>query len=218
MRKLTIEFEPLEWAEGNNDPQFEHIHSYKVLETLKMDFEKATFVDLIECTLKDGVSIDDLVNFGNMEILNVLRSEGNTHTCLVKGTQSLDAGQSYDELDLDLIWTTPSLISPDRMIVSCIGAQENLLKFIALVKEHGGRVINMSFQKAMYQSQDLLEILTEKQREILITANKHGYYDYPRKIKSEDLAKKVDISRATLVEHLRKAELRIMKEILSGQS
>jgi len=85
-----------------------------------------------------------------------------------------------------------------------------------ILKENG-QFLNMSFQKATYQSQDLLNVLTDKQREILSSANKHGYYDYPRKIKSEDLAKKVKISRTTLVEHLRKAEGRIMKEILTGQ-
>jgi len=216
MRKMTLEIEPTDHTMKELAPQFEQIHSYEVLDTLKIDYEKGQYVDLIECTLKDGVSIDDLDSIGNMKVLNVLGSRGSKHTCLVKGMESLDPGNSYKDIDLDLIWSKPSIISENRITVSCIGDQQNLLKFIELVKRHVGRIANMTFQKAVYQNQDILKVLTEKQREIIITASKHGYYEYPRKINSEGLAKKVNISRATLVEHLRKAEGRIIMEIAGG--
>jgi predicted DNA binding protein len=74
----------------------------------------------------------------------------------------------------------------------------------------------MTFKKAAYQKHDIISILTDKQKEILIAANKHGYYDYPKKINSEQLAKKVNLSKATLVQHLRKAEGRLMANIFAG--
>jgi predicted DNA binding protein len=135
---------------------------------------------------------------------------------LVRGQHSLDPGNSYKELDLDLIWSKPSIISQDRITVSCIGAQQSLLKFIELVRNNVGRITNMTFKNAVYQNQNILSVLTEKQRDIILTAQKYGYYEYPRKINSQGLAKKVNISRATLVEHLRKAEGRIIKEIAGG--
>ena len=213
-----MEIEPNEDTRRNYGSQFENIYSYEVLETLKIDFEKGVYVDLIECTMKENISISDLDSIGNMEILNVLGSHGNKHTCLVKGKESLDPGQSYGDLDLDLIWTKPSLISPDRIIISCIGSQESLMKFIDLMKKHGGEITKMTFQKAAYQNQDILKVLTDKQREVMTTAHKFGYYKYPRKINTEGLSKKVNITRATLVEHLRKAEVRILDEILTGYS
>jgi hypothetical protein len=216
MRKLTLEIEPDERSRQELAPQFEKVYSYEVLETLKIDYEKGQYVDLIECLLKEGVSIDELDSIGEMEVLNVLGSHGAKHTCLVRGQHSLDPGNSYKELDLDLIWSKPSIISENRITVSCIGAQQSLLKFIDLVKNNVGKIANMTFRNAVYQNQNILSVLTEKQKDIILTAQKFGYYEYPRKINSEGLAKKVNISRATLVEHLRKAEGRIITEIAGG--
>ncbi|HVQ01679.1 MAG TPA: helix-turn-helix domain-containing protein, partial [Candidatus Thermoplasmatota archaeon] len=121
----------------------------------------------------------------------------------------------FTEFDLDLIFTTPCIISYEKHIYSIIGTQENLSTFIEQFKKYG-KILNMTFKKAAYQKHDILSVLTEKQREILVAAQKYGYYDYPKKISSELLSKKVNISRATLVQHLRKAEGRILAEIMAG--
>ncbi|MCD4843979.1 MAG: helix-turn-helix domain-containing protein, partial [Methanosarcinales archaeon] len=51
---------------------------------------------------------------------------------------------------------------------------------------------------------------------IIIAANKYGYYDYPKKINSQQLSQKVKLSKSTLIQHLRKAEGRIMANISAG--
>ena len=212
MRQIIIEIEPSDETKERQKNIFQHIYSYEVLEMLKMDYGEGIYVDLIECQLKEDVSIHDLEFIGNMEILSIVGSEGNKHTCIVKGYES------YSELDLDLIYTTPSMISEDRIIVSFIGAQQNLMKFVEMVRSHVGEIINISFKQAAYQKQDILTILTGKQREVLAAAYKHGYYDIPRRISSERLSEKVNISKPTLMEHLRKAERRILAEIMAGHS
>jgi predicted DNA binding protein len=50
----------------------------------------------------------------------------------------------------------------------------------------------------------------------LIAAFKQGYYDLPRKINSEQLAKKLDLVSSTLVEHLRKAERRLLTGMIAS--
>jgi predicted DNA binding protein len=56
--------------------------------------------------------------------------------------------------------------------------------------------------------------LTERQRTVVLHALRAGYYEWPREVKSEELAADLGISRATLHEHLRKAEQRLLSEAL----
>ncbi len=214
MRKMTLEYEPYEKFKEIQRPIFEKIVSYEILDDLRNDWEEFISVDLIEIITRAGISIDDIRSIGTIEILNVLGSHGNKHICIAK---ELDPENTLEFFkDLDLITTKPNIITEDKITLSCIGDNENLNKFIDLINEHLGKVVNVSFQKATYRKQDILSILTEKQRDILLTADRYGYYEYPRKINSTQLSEKVSISKPTLVEHLRKAEIRIMKEILTG--
>jgi hypothetical protein len=216
MRKITLELEPNELMKKDVKPLFEIIHSLEVLEMLKIEWEDGIVVDLVEFVLKEPHSIHDQKSIGHYEILSVLKSEGNKHTCIVKYQNPDDYFGNFKEFDLDLIFTPPIVISEDKQIYSAIGGHKNLTRFIELMKQKVGKVVNMTFKKAVYQRQDLLSVLTEKQKEIMITAHKNGYYDYPKKINTEGLAKKVSISRATMVQHLRKAESRILTEIMDG--
>jgi predicted DNA binding protein len=50
---------------------------------------------------------------------------------------------------------------------------------------------------------------------VLIAAYKLGYYDVPRRITSEELAKKLDPVKSTLSAHVRKAERRLLTEMLN---
>jgi predicted DNA binding protein len=57
--------------------------------------------------------------------------------------------------------------------------------------------------------------LTDRQREVATEALARGYYDWPRKITNERLAEELGISRATLHEHLRKAECTLLSSALT---
>lgn len=59
-----------------------------------------------------------------------------------------------------------------------------------------------------------ISCLSPKQLNILKAAIERGYFDCPRRIDSRQLAKQVGISQSTLLEHLRKAQSKILKEIL----
>ena len=56
-------------------------------------------------------------------------------------------------------------------------------------------------------------LLTERQREVLDTAVKLGYYSVPRQATSTDVAEALDCAPSTASEHLRKIEARILSEL-----
>jgi predicted DNA binding protein len=218
MRKMTVELEPYEAIRAELRPMFDIIHSFEVLETMKIEWEEAIRVDLIECHLREELSIDEVSVIGDMEILSVLKSEGAKHTCLAKYAEPDESKDLFKQFDLDLINTTPFSVSDMKHTYSVIGDDDSLRRYVKLIKKIIGKIESMSFKRAAYQRHDILSVLTDKQRDVMLTAHNYGYYDYPRRMNSERLSEKVEISRSTMVEHLRKAEGRILREILTGYS
>ena len=144
-----------------------------------------------------------------------LKSEENKFLCLVKASYPNEFKEMLKKFALDIIWTTPLVLTEDKVVISCIGNEIDLKKFLDLIK-YTGEIKRISFQKASYEGSDILSCLTDKQKEALIEANKLGYYDYKRKTNLDNLSNKLDISKSTVAEHLRKAESRIISHILVG--
>lgn len=68
------------------------------------------------------------------------------------------------------------------------------------------KITNISFTK-------LLPDLTKSQKKALEIAINEGYYEYPKRVKMEALAKKMGISYSTFQAHLKKAEGKILPEV-----
>jgi predicted DNA binding protein len=215
MRTLTLEIDLFDNVKEEMAEVFAHVRSYQILETLKMDYREGICIEIMEFTLKEGASIHDIRTVGNMEILSVLKSVDSKHTCLIRYTEPEETKRQFQESDLGLIHTIPTIISPEKLTISMMGEQENLSDFVEMMK-NAGTIRKMSFRRTAYQKADLLNVLTDKQREVMVAAFKNGYYEYPKKIGSEALSKKVNISKPTLLQHMRKAEGRILQEIMTG--
>ena len=61
---------------------------------------------------------------------------------------------------------------------------------------------------------NILSSLTKSEREALFRAYRMGYFEWPKKANSEVISKSLGISKATFIEHLRKAEKKILDLIL----
>jgi len=66
-----------------------------------------------------------------------------------------------------------------------------------------------SAQTSTAQSQQTSQ-LSERQREVFELAQDEGYYMWPRETSATELANKLDISKTTFLEHLRKAEAKVL--------
>ena len=65
-------------------------------------------------------------------------------------------------------------------------------------------------------SLSLTSHLSPRQLIVLKAAVKGGYFDCPRRVDSRELAKQIGIAQSTLLEHLRKAQMKILREVLAS--
>jgi len=215
MRKMILEIKLNEQFLKNFNFLLDKIESVELLELLKLDFQKRIKMAIAAFNMNEGYTIEDIKVPDYVEIFNVLQKNGNRYICLIKAKYLKSLSSLAKQFNIDIIWDTPSIFTKDKMIVSVTGNEENLKKIHDLFKKVG-TVNKISFVKSLYNEQSILSCLTDKQREILIAAKKNGYYSYPRKINSQELSEKIGLSKPTVVQHLRKAEVRLVSNILTG--
>lgn len=122
-------------------------------------------------------------------------------------------------------------------LVRMMGSHELLLDLPALCLDRGGVEATIigddaAFERALEDVPDdiylelvetgdylprnerIVSKLTERQREILEVAVEQGYYEEPRNVTYGDIADTLGITTATVGEHLRKIEGKLIREIL----
>jgi len=92
-----------------------------------------------------------------------------------------------------------------------------LEKVYRFAKKHfGARLLKFKTEKLSdITITQLFPQLTSKQKRAMEIALSHGYYEYPKKITMEELAKIMKISYSTYQAHLKKAEARMMPALHS---
>lgn len=225
MRKMTVEVRPKDPLMGmpadaevlNQAVKhfMDRVESVRLIELLKMNFERGEETVIAEITMKAGYTANDLELPEVLGSLEVLKADGRTYTCFLRCViQDEFLLEKMREFDLDIIWTLPIYKSRDLHVYTCIGDAENLNRVLLLMSTYG-EIQNVIFEEATF-SNDPLSGLTRRQRDLLLAAKQYGYYEYPRRINSQQLAEKVGISKATAIEHLRKAEARLISTLLAG--
>jgi hypothetical protein len=216
MRKAIIQLKPNTLVRKMQKGIYDSVERIEGRELLKLDFERTTKMVITDLILRPGKVLDEIKFPKGVEILNVLKVEGNRYTVLMKAEAPGKKFKGFFKMfDLNLLYDVPFRASKDMILFSAIGENESINKLIKLLKLLG-EVEKISFTKATFSERDLLKVLTDKQRQIIIQAKKNGYYQYPRRINTQELSEKLGISKATTVEHLRKAEMRLMSNILEG--
>jgi predicted DNA binding protein len=74
----------------------------------------------------------------------------------------------------------------------------------------------IKIQKIENNNCNLIYELSKNQKQILDSAQKFGYYDYPRRITSEELSQKIGVDKNLTLKSLRKAEKQIISRLLKS--
>ncbi len=205
---------------------FEKVEYIEGKAILRINIETGVKIAVCDIKMKDGFTLEDAGFPEEWTILDVLKETDNTYTCLLKTEykEGIKFKQLYSEefftqirqlFGLDIIFDLPIILTEEKVVITFVVSNEIIKEFLDIVGQLG-EVKNVAFQPAAFSDYSILSCLTERQKEVIQTAKKSGYYDVPRKISTEELSKELGISTATTIEHLRKAEQRIITSILAG--
>jgi hypothetical protein len=191
----------IEWLEGTN---LFNIDPEQNSETV-MSVKKA---GVFKVKLKEGFDISDLID-PKMGSIEPLEEENGVITCFINvHIDGLPTGLIKSIDFNNMLISLPLYLSPEKFIVSFLGTSDSIKAYLNLLKS-----FEISYTASIQppdQFESNLSCLTDRQKVVILAARKFGYYDYPRRISSQGLADKLGISKSTMLEHLRKAEKRMI--------
>jgi DNA-binding MarR family transcriptional regulator len=110
----------------------------------------------------------------------------------------------------------PEFLDLDKMKVEVIGKEKEMQKFLNYTATLKSRPFKLTGLSALEPRQEShLASLTGRQRQALITAYSLGYYEVPRRVSSEEVSRHLNMDRSTFIEHLRKAEKKIVAQVIA---
>ncbi len=105
-------------------------------------------------------------------------------------------------------------LTPDSWRISVVGTGPQLRKFLVGLRRRKIHHHVLSIAGTDPREDSPMQWLTPRQREALVAAYRAGYYDTPRRADSARVARSLDLSKSATVEHLRKAQKRLLDGIL----
>lgn len=151
---------------------------------------------------------DDLGWFSEM---NIGSTEGKRTLAFFKGTYDL----RYIELftftmnEFLCFLEFPMYVTEEYAEARLVGPYEEMKGLVNLLGQWGSEIEIVGVKEFHSFDKGVLTILTERQKEVIRTARKYGYFDIPKKHDSREIASKMGISHATFLAHIRKSEQRL---------
>ncbi len=167
--------------------------------------------EVCKFTIREGVPVDQ-IKCNYVSNLIVLQNKGREFICLVKGAFSEDIAKFLHTYGSK--FEPPVVFENDCLTFNMVGTPEDFNLFISDAIEKGWGLEILSMGTYNPEITAILDVLTPRQRNILIESYRLGYFDHPRKVNASDLADKMEVNKSTLLEHIHKAEKRLIGHIL----
>lgn len=161
--------------------------------------------------LREGIEIEDIKRAGIFKDFIVLNQEGRECTGMMKGDFSNELNRLFRKLEMKFV--LPLIVENGTYTCKLIGSTEELHDIITAVTEQGWKTDILTVRDYNPDISGVFNVLTSKQKEILIKSYELGYFDYPRRVNAEQVAEKMGMHKTTLIEHIHKAEKRLIGHI-----
>ncbi len=185
------------------------IERFEVISLFNLDGDAHS--EVCRFTIREGVPVDQ-IQCNYVSNLIVLQHRGREFTCLVKGTFSDDITKFLRTYGSK--FEPPVVFENDCLMFSMVGDPEDFSTFVKDAKEKGWGLDILSVCEYNPHVSGIFDILTPKQKEILLESYRSGFFEHPRRINAGELAEKMGMHKTTLLEHIHKAEKRLIGHIL----
>jgi hypothetical protein len=218
MRRVTMEFDYQKaWKQifGSNS---EKVEVLEALRCFKCDTQGLAIICRLR--LKDrNMNIQDLLLgkglLTNIEIL--YKEKDDSLVVFIEGRSCVPKPPKDIKQPKMLMARPPDFLDVDRMKVEMIGKENEIKKLLHYANKWGDNSFKiLGLTSIDTKGESLLSKLTPRQRQMLLAAYALGYYDVPRRISSDDLSMHLNVDKSTIVEHLRKAEKKLVGGIVTG--
>lgn len=124
---------------------------------------------------------------------------------------SEDLSNAYDEL----LGQSQPTVTDDGLLVTFVGAQDAIRRVLRHYYD-GGASPDLRRLAEYRGDRESTTALTERQREVLLTALNLGFYEVPREASTDDVAEELGLNPATVSEHLQRAERNLLTKQLKA--
>jgi HTH DNA binding domain len=217
MRRVTMEFNyESAWKQifGLNANRVEVLEA---LRCFKCDTEGLAIICRIKLKDKNMHIQDLLMGKGLLTNIELLYKEKDASMVVfIEGRSCVPKPPKDIKPPKMLMARPPDFLKVDRMKVEMIGKENEIKKLLHYTNKWGDNSFKiLGLTSIDTKGGSLLSKLTSRQRQMLLTAYALGYYDVPRRISSDELSIHLNVDKSTIVEHLRKAERKIIGSIIA---
>jgi len=216
MRRIVLEYPRDDFVRLKGDlPFYAALASLEVLQFLRAGPGGASMV--VHLRPKDPQQKFEQLAKTVPARLQLLESGEGTFTCLMTYEKApshnflgVKPGQGYLVPPMELVGDTARM--------TYVGSGADISRLLSHLRRRGIRYRTLSISDLRLSPQSPLNALTDKQRRVVSAAYERGYYDRPRRIGSQALARSLGMSSSNFVNHRLKAERRILAAILNRES
>ena len=213
MRRVTIELDLEEMSKFENNPMLEKIKSLEILQFLKDGPEE--FAAIFRIEFEDETSkVEEFIDDDILELQMLDHEKGGAYIYFIKSKPASHPGIQFDPLAAGGYLSVPFEIRDGRARMTYLGSGKQVKAFLDGIEKSGMKFRVASDLGRKVPRDSPLSRLTEKQRKVLVAAYRLGYYDEPRRISSLELAKRMKVGSSTLINHRRRAERRLLAELV----
>ncbi len=209
LRIINMRYHPPDVFEIGYREIFDSLRRIEIMTPLMQTFTKFIFV--VELQWRKEPTMECLISLPFIADVTEISARDSTTLALLSGTFPSDSSDMIKVFSnvFECFFEFPIILERDYIEGAIVGTNANINKFLTFIEGWGADFETLSIKNYTVKGRGALSALTTQQHRCLRTAMEEGYFDIPKRNNARSVAAQLDISHATFLEHIRKAQKKI---------